>query len=60
MTPAPEILYRHPDGWTISYAENGLISSDGYLHFVIVPIGKPMLLAMAARLIEIANSKGHQ
>ncbi|MFZ4539364.1 hypothetical protein [Propionivibrio sp.] len=56
MTPilAPQTLYRHPDGWSISYAENALISTDDDLNFVIVPIGNICLLELAKKLYDIA------
>jgi hypothetical protein len=57
-TLAPKLLYRHPDGWTISYSENALIATDDELNFVIVPIGKTMLLELAKKLYDI-GTKGH-
>lgn len=39
-TITPTTLYKHPDGWTISYGQNALIATDDELHFVIVPIGR--------------------
>jgi len=51
LTPTP--LYIHPDGWTISYAENALISTDDDLNFVIVPIGNICLLELSKKLYNI-------
>jgi len=60
MTPVltPTTLYRHPDGWTISYSENALIATDDDLNFVIVPIGRECLLELSKKLYEI-GMKGH-
>ena len=52
-TLTPENLYRHPDGWTISYAENALIATDDDLNFVIVPIGRACLLELSKQLYDI-------
>ncbi len=52
-TLIPITLYKHPDGWTISYAENALISTDDDLNFVIVPIGNICLLELSKKLYEI-------
>ncbi len=52
-TLTPTLLYRHPDGWTISYAENALIATDDDLNFVIVPIGLQCLLELAKKLYDI-------
>ncbi len=54
-TLTPETLYRHPDGFCLSYSENALIASDDESNFVIVPIGKPMLLGLAKKLYDIAT-----
>jgi len=61
MTPTltPTTLYRHPDGWTICYSENALIATDDDLNFVIVPIGRVMLLELSKKLYNI-GMKGHQ
>ncbi|GEM_PF-4268584 len=60
MTPTliPKLLYRHPDGWTISYKENALIATDDDLNFVIVPIGREGLLELSKKLFDI-GTKGH-
>jgi hypothetical protein len=58
-TLTPEAIYRHPDGFCLSYSENALIASDDESNFVIVPIGKPMLLELAKKLYDI-GMKGHQ
>lgn len=60
MTPtlAPVTLYRHPDGWTIGYSENALISTDDELNFVIVPIGRQDLLELSKKLYDIAMKHG--
>lgn len=55
----PEILYRHPDGWIIGYAKNALIATDDELNFVIVPIGKSMLLELAKKLYDIGMKEVH-
>lgn len=62
MTPmlTPEILYRHPDGWTISYAENALIATDDDLNFVIVPIGWQCLLELSKKLYDIGMKDNNQ
>jgi len=52
LTPIP--LYEHPDGWTISYSKNALISTDDDLNFVIVPIGNICLLELSKKLHDIA------
>ncbi len=52
-TLTPKLLYKHPDGWTISYAENALISTDDDQNFVIVPIGNICLLELSKKLYEI-------
>ena len=52
-TLTPELLYRHPDGWNISYAENALIAIDDELNFVIVPIGRECLLELSKKLYDI-------
>jgi len=53
----PEILYRHPDGWIISYVENALIATDDDLNFVIVPIGGVMLLELSKKLYDIGMKR---
>lgn len=60
MTPTltPETLYRHPDGWTISYSENALIAIGDDLSFVIVPTGREGLLELSKKLFDI-GTKGH-
>ena len=50
QTLTHEILYRHPDGWTINYAGNALIAIDDDLNFVIVPIGHICLLELSKKL----------
>jgi hypothetical protein len=57
MTPTitPVTLYKHPDGFVISYAEKALIASDDESNFVVMPIGKTMLLDLAKKLYDIAN-----
>jgi hypothetical protein len=58
MTPvlAPVTLYRHPDGWTIQYAENMLIATDDEDNFVIVPIGKHFMHELIGKLEAIAHT----
>ncbi len=51
----PETLYQHPDGYAIEYAQNALIATDDADNFVIVPIGKPELLALSRKLAAIAQ-----
>jgi len=60
MTPTliPKLLYRHPDGWTISYSENALITTGDDLSFVIMPIGREGLLELSKKLFDI-GTKGH-
>ena len=61
MTPTltPTTLYKHPDGWTISYGENALIATDDDLNFVIVPIGNICLLELSKKLHDIAMKGQH-
>lgn len=57
MTPTltPQTLYKHPDGFVISYSQYALIATDDELNFVICPIGKTMLLELSRKLYVIAN-----
>ena len=57
MTPTlvPKTIYLHPDGFEIGYAQKALIASDDESNFVVIPIGKTMLLELAKKLYDIAN-----
>ncbi len=55
LTSTP--LCRYPDRWTINDAENAVIATDDDQNFVIVPIGKIMLLKIAKKLFDIGITR---
>ena len=56
MTPTliPTEIYEHPDGYGISVAKNALIAWTDEGNFVVLPIGKPMMLELSKKLYDLA------
>ena len=60
MTKATTIVYRHPDGFELTYGAHELTATDDDGNSVRLPIGVLGLAELAEKLTAIANDSGNQ
>ena len=60
MTKATTIVYRHPDGFELTYGEHELTACTPDGVALSMPIGLLGLTALAEKLTAIANDSGSQ
>ena len=60
MTKATTIVYRHPDGFELTYGAHELTATDDDGNAVRLPIGVLGLAELAEKLAAIANDPGNQ
>ena len=60
MTKATTIVYRHPDGFELTYGAHELTATDDDGNSVRLPIGPLGLAELAEKLAAIANDAGNQ
>ena len=60
MTKATTIVYRHPDGFELTYGAHELTATDDDGNSVRLPIGPLGLAELAEKLAAIANDPGNQ
>ena len=60
MTKATTIVYRHPDGFELTYGAHELTATDDDGNSVRLPIGVLGLAELAEKLAAIANDSGNQ
>ena len=60
MTKATTTVYRHPDGFELTYGEHELTATDDDGNSVRLPIGLPKIAELAEKLAAIASDAGNQ
>lgn len=60
MTKATTIVYRHPDGFELTYGAHELTATDDDGNSVRLPIGPLGLAELAEKLTAIASDAGNQ
>lgn len=60
MTKATTTVYRHPDGFELTYGEHELTATDDDGNSVRLPIGLPKMAELAEKLAAIASDAGNQ
>ena len=60
MTKATTTVYRHPDGFELTYGEHELTATDDDGNSVRLPIGVLGLAELAEKLTAIASDAGSQ